>query len=316
MPTWLKSMMAGLALMLATAVHAEIAVPAAGTRVTDLTQTLSVDETETLARELERIDEQTGARVLVLMVPTLDGEPIEDFAQRVFDTWKPGRKGVDDGVLLVLAKHERKIRIATGRGLEGALPDLAAKRITQTSMAPAFKQDRFADGFMAAARDIETLVRAEKLPASVQPDGSNRLVLVVAGFLALLAGAWFLSSRYARRQAERRARVDAAAQEALTAAREREQRRPRTWAEPYLAAQPAGARAVPRVTPSSARRTTSTPAASSVRRDDDPAPVVTGYYVSSGGSSGSDNDTRTSSNDYVATSNDGTSAGGGASDTY
>lgn len=313
MPSWLKTSLTILVMGLATLAHAEVAVPPAGSRVTDLTQTLSVEQTETLARELERIDQQTGTRVLVLMVPTLDGEPVEDFAQRVFDAWKPGRKGVDDGVLLVLAKHERKIRIAVGRGLEGAVPDLMAKRISQSSMVPAFEQGRFAEGFLAAAQDIEQLTRAEQLPApsdktaSGSPAASTVSVLVVSGFLLLVIGGWWASGWRSRQEQQRRARE---LEDALAAQRARA--RQRTWAEPHRTTARASSPAPTRSTTTAPRRAAAAPAPAS-RRDDDSAPAVV-YYGSS--STSSDNESRSSSNDYSTSTSDGGSSGGGASDSY
>jgi len=110
---------------------ADIAVPPLKARVTDLTGTLDAGQKSALEQTLAAFEARKGAQVAVLMVPTTQPETVEQYAVRVEETWKLGRKGVDDGVLLLIAKDDRKLRIEVGYGLEGVLPDAIAKRIIE-----------------------------------------------------------------------------------------------------------------------------------------------------------------------------------------
>ena len=113
---------AGLALLLgALAVRAEVAIPPLTARVTDLTGTLSGEAVTRIESKLANLEAKKGSQIAVLIVPTTKPEEIEQFGIRVLDAWKLGRKGVDDGVLFVVAKQERKMRIQTGRGTQGTL---------------------------------------------------------------------------------------------------------------------------------------------------------------------------------------------------
>ncbi len=132
-----------LALLAALAV-AQVAVPALGARVTDLTGTLPPDARDALEARLQALEQRKGAQVAVLILPSTQPETIEQFAIRVFDTWKLGRQGVDDGVLLLVAKDDRRVRIEVGRGLEGAIPDVAAHRIIDEYLTPRFRDGDFA----------------------------------------------------------------------------------------------------------------------------------------------------------------------------
>src|SRR5213078_811241 len=96
--------------------------------------------------KLAAFEQAKGSQVAVLLVPSIGSETIEEFAGRVTDAWQLGRKGVDDGVLLVVAKQERKIRIHTGRGVQGTLTDALSKRITTDIIAPHFRTGDFAGG--------------------------------------------------------------------------------------------------------------------------------------------------------------------------
>ena len=117
-----------LCLLPFTATAEEIAVPALTARVTDLTNTLTAEQRTTLETKLQTLEAQKGSQIAVLMVPTTRPEEIEQYSIRVVEQWKLGRKKVDDGVLLLVAKDDRKLRIEVGYGLEGALPDAITKR--------------------------------------------------------------------------------------------------------------------------------------------------------------------------------------------
>jgi uncharacterized protein len=159
-----------LALILGCAVslcaQAEIiAVPALKQRVTDLTQTLSAEQVATLTAQLSSLEQAKGSQLAVLIVPTTGDESIEQFGIRVVDVWKLGRKGVDDGVLLLVAKNDRTVRIEVGRGLEGALPDVTAFRIIREFIVPAFSKGDFAGGIQVGVEKISSVIQGEALPA-------------------------------------------------------------------------------------------------------------------------------------------------------
>lgn len=319
MQSWLKHIASILLMTLAFTAQAETPVPPVGQRVTDLTQTLTPSEVEALAHELERIDTDTGARVLVLIVDSLQEESIEQYATRVFDSWKPGRKGVDDGVIILLAKKERKMRIEVGRGLEGAITDLTSKRITSEKMVPSFKANHFAMGFTDAAHEIERLVRAEKLPApgKLQP---AKFGFAEGGALLLLLTLCGLGIGVRVVAHNRRAKAERDEQA------ERARRARQLWAQDKLTPVPVHSPDVSSErTPSmaSGQRSSSSrntaakaavvAAASSRSRSsswsDDSSSRTSSSYDSSSSSSGS-------SNSYSSDSSSGSSAGGGASDSY
>lgn len=140
-------------------------VPALKTRVTDLTQTLSQTERTALEEKLAAFESKKGSQIAVLLVPTTQPEDIAQYAIRVAEQWKIGREKSDDGVLVLIAKSDRKMRIEVGRGLEGAIPDVYAKRIVSDVIGPKFKQGDFYGGLDAGVDQIITLVDGEALPA-------------------------------------------------------------------------------------------------------------------------------------------------------
>lgn len=144
------------------------AVPALEARVTDLTGTLSPDEQTAIAQRLAAVEQRKGSQIALLIVPTTEPEAIEQYSIRVVDAWQLGRKGVDDGVLLLVAKADRTLRIEVGRGLEGAIPDAIAKRIIAEQITPHFREGRFADGLNAGVGAIIARIDGEPLPAPVQ----------------------------------------------------------------------------------------------------------------------------------------------------
>ena len=121
------------------------------------------EKTEALCREIERA---TGAQVAVLTVKTTEGMPPQQYAQRVFDRWKIGKKGKDDGVLVLVAVEDRKLWIATGYGVEGALPDGKVGEIRDRYMAPAFRQGRIGEGIHDGVSAIGAVLGGGKLPAA------------------------------------------------------------------------------------------------------------------------------------------------------
>ena len=168
---------AALLCFAALTASADVAVPPLKARVTDLTGTLSAQSVAELERQLAAFEVKKGAQIAVLMVPTVQPETIEQYAVRAFEQWKLGRKGVDDGVLLVIAKDDRKLRIEVGYGLEGVLTDAGAKRIISDVIAPQFKRGDFAGGVVAGVTRIMAVIDGEALPppaAAPRSRPSNR----------------------------------------------------------------------------------------------------------------------------------------------
>jgi uncharacterized protein len=148
-------------------------VPALTAHVMDSTGTLDAAQRDALEAKLTAFEQSRGAQVVMLMVPTTQPEDIAAYAQRVGDSWKIGRMGVGDGLLLVVAKNDRKVRIETTKALEGAVPDLAARQIIDSAITPRFKQGDFAGGLNAAADQLIALISGESLPAPKHSSGSS-----------------------------------------------------------------------------------------------------------------------------------------------
>ncbi|SFU80643.1 uncharacterized protein SAMN05216350_105261 [Polaromonas sp. YR568] len=147
------------------------AVPALTAHVMDSTGTLDAAQRSALEAKLTAFEQSRGAQVVVLIVPTTQPEDIAAYAQRVGDTWKIGRKNIGDGLLLVVAKNDRKVRIETTKALEGAIPDLAARQVIDTAITPRFKQGDYAGGLDAAADQLIALISGENLP---EPEQTGR----------------------------------------------------------------------------------------------------------------------------------------------
>ena len=141
-----------------------IPVPKLTGHVVDLTGTLTAGEREQIDGKLRDLEQRRGSQVVVLLVPSIGTEVIEDFAGRVTDAWQLGRKGVDDGVLFVVAKQERKMRIHTGRGVQGTLTDILAKRIVADMVSPRFRTGDFAGGINDGTDAIAKAIEGEELP--------------------------------------------------------------------------------------------------------------------------------------------------------
>ncbi len=174
---------------------ADVAVPPLKAHVTDLTATLSADQTAALEAKLAAFEQRKGSQIAVLLVPTTQPETIEQYSIRVVDQWKLGRKGIDDGALLLLAKDDRALRIETGRGLEGVMPDAIGKRIISDDVVPLLKQGDFNGGINAGVDRMIKVVDGEPLPPpkAAGPGGvadfASSDVLVSGGLLAVfLAG--------------------------------------------------------------------------------------------------------------------------------
>lgn len=162
-----------LLLLCAAAVAAQTLapIPALDTPVVDSTGTLSDASRQVLEQQAMALQQRKGAQLQVLIVANTGDEPIESYTQRVFDQWQLGREGIDDAVLLVVAKNDRRVRIEPGYGLEGVIPDAVANRIIQEYLVPRFRNNDYAGGITAATEVLVGLIDGETLPA---PISSNR----------------------------------------------------------------------------------------------------------------------------------------------
>ena len=184
------------------------AVPALSGHVMDATNTLSPPQMAALEAKLSSFEQSRGAQVVMLIVPSTQPEDIAAYAQRIGDSWKIGRKSIGDGLLLVVAKNDRTVRIETTKALEGAIPDLAASQIIDTAITPRFKQGDFAGGLDAAADQIMARITGEMLPAPQQGGAGRRssggggfdwTTLAVFLFFAVPLGGRVLSSVLGRK---------------------------------------------------------------------------------------------------------------------
>jgi uncharacterized protein len=155
--------------LVAFAAWAQVAVPPLTARVTDLTGTLTKEQTASLEQMLQSFEARKGSQFAVLMVPTTEPEAIEQYALRVAERWKIGRKNVDDGAILVVAKNDRALRIEVGYGLEGALNDATASRIIREVIMPRFREGDFYGGINAGVDRMIRVIDGEPLPAPASP---------------------------------------------------------------------------------------------------------------------------------------------------
>jgi uncharacterized protein len=171
---------------------AQVAVPPLTGRVVDQTGTLTREQQAGLERTLQEFEARKGSQLAVLLVPTTAPEPIEQFALRVAEQWKIGRKKVDDGAILVVAKDDRALRIEVGYGLEGVLNDATAKRIISEVIVPRFREGEFYVGINAGLDRMMRVIDGEPLPAPAksQPgaQGESFQMLPVLLILALVGG--------------------------------------------------------------------------------------------------------------------------------
>lgn len=187
-----------LALCLFGGAHAQalLPVPALTARVIDQTGTLDPAQRQALDAKLAAFEQKKGSQIVVLMVPTTQPEDIASYANRVANDWKIGRRAVGDGVLLIVAKDDRKMRIEVAKTLEGAVPDIAAARIIDDAMKPRFRDNDFAGGLDAAADQLIARISGEALPEVARRDdarsggfGFDWESLAIFLFFAVVVGA-------------------------------------------------------------------------------------------------------------------------------
>ena len=196
LPFW--SLLTLLWLSLALAAHAQDIPPRPSPQrlVNDLAHVMQPQEVDALERKLVAYDDSTSSQIAVVTVPTIGDNDLFDYAQKLYQAWGIGRKGKDNGLLVLVAIKEHQVRIHTGYGLEGAVPDALAKRITSSTMAPAFKQNQYYAGLDRGTDQLIALAKGEYKadPADAQRrtrrsrDGSGSGVgfWVIIGILALI----------------------------------------------------------------------------------------------------------------------------------
>jgi uncharacterized protein len=179
---------------------ADVAVPPLSSPVTDLTQTLSREQAASLEQTLRAFEQRKGSQIAVLLVPTTQPESIEQYSIRVAEAWKIGRKDFDDGVIFLIAKDDRAMRIEVGYGLEGALPDAVASRIIRDVVTPQFRSGDFYAGISAGVDRIVRTIDGEPLPAPTRRETNTDskvgnilpvllvIVFVVGGILRSVFG--------------------------------------------------------------------------------------------------------------------------------
>jgi uncharacterized protein len=170
-----RTALLALSLCWAFAAFADVAVPPLSGRVVDQTATLSSGDIASLTQSLQSLEARKGSQVAVLIVPTTAPETIEQYSLRVAEAWKIGRKKIDDGALLVVAKDDRKLRIEVGYGLEGALNDITAKRIIDEVITPRFRNGDFSGGISAGVERMIGVIDGQKLPAPERRSNSGPL---------------------------------------------------------------------------------------------------------------------------------------------
>ena len=198
-----RAFVVALLMVWATAASADVAVPPLTGRVVDQTGTLTSGDIASLNQTLKDLEARKGSQVAILIVPTTAPETIEQYSIRVADAWKIGRKKIDDGALMVVAKNDHHLRIEVGYGLEGSLTDVTTKRIIDEEITPKFKAGDFAGGISGGLRRMIKVIDGEPLPAPEPPhwrdqgefDGLDLLnpfvlfgLVILGGFLRTVLG--------------------------------------------------------------------------------------------------------------------------------
>jgi len=189
---WSVAAAAGTPVLAPSQAPSQAEVPALRARVTDTTGTLDAAAIARIEAPLAALESAKGSQIAVLVIPTTGGESIEAYAVRAFEQWGIGRKGVDDGLLLVVARDDRTVRIEVGYGLEGAVPDAIAHRVIQEYLVPKFRSGDFAGGIEAAVTALARLVQGEALPPPMS--GNEDRAPVTPEFVPLLVMLFFVAT--------------------------------------------------------------------------------------------------------------------------
>ncbi len=180
--------------------QAELAVPPLTLRVTDQVGLLTPSQQQNLETALHNFEARKGSQLAVLIVASTAAEPIESYSLRVSETWKLGRKGIDDGVLLLVARDDRAVRIETGYGLEGVIPDAVAKRVIAEIIVPYFKQGDYYGGIQAGVQRLIRIIDGEPLPPPQARDNawSGMQDYLPVAFIAVVIGGGLLTALFGR----------------------------------------------------------------------------------------------------------------------
>ena len=188
-------MLALIILVLASGSAMALDVPPLRGRVNDYAGVMGQEQVRGLEARLARFEQETGHQVAVLTIPTLEGEDIEGFGIRVAESWKIGKKGFDNGVILVVAVKDRRLRLEVGYGLEGVLPDAIANRIISDYIVPRFRAQDYAGGIIAGMDAVLKVIRNEPLPESARKRGTGQgsgvhsiaMLIITLALFALMA---------------------------------------------------------------------------------------------------------------------------------
>jgi uncharacterized protein len=191
--------LAGLAFLLVPTILSfalALDVPPLRGRINDYAGLIPADRARALEERLARFEAETGHQIAVLTIPSLKGDSLEDFSIRVAEAWKIGKKGFDNGAILLIARDDRKLRIEVGYGLEGVMPDAIASRIIREVITPRFRSGDFAGGIEAGVDTMLKVTKGEILPERTRPapgptasqGGSLITILMITAMLALFVG--------------------------------------------------------------------------------------------------------------------------------
>jgi uncharacterized protein len=190
-------LLAGVVLSLpAPSLSNALDVPPLRGRVNDYAKLLPQERALALEAQLEKFEQETGHQIAVLTIPSLEGDSLEDFSIRVAETWKIGKKGFDNGAILLIVRDDRRLRIEVGYGLEGVMPDAIASRIIREVITPRFRSGDYAGGIEAGTEAILKVTRGEPLPERARPapgrtaseGASLHNILMITAMLALFIG--------------------------------------------------------------------------------------------------------------------------------
>ena len=180
-------------------------LPTITSRVTDTTGTLSSSQIAQLESQLRAFEEKKGSQIAIVIVPSTEPEAIEQYAIRLGEKVKIGRKKVDDGVIILVAKNDQKTRIEVGYGLEGAIPDVLANRVRREAMNPLFRQGQMFEGLLAGTAALTKLIEGEQLPAPAIKDnhsfgqpGEDWVSFLVVGLVLVVMFGGLLTSIFGR----------------------------------------------------------------------------------------------------------------------
>jgi uncharacterized protein len=195
LPILLVVLLSTYLLLIQAPIVSALDVPPLRGRVNDYAGVMSQEQVRSLEAQLGQFERETGHQVAVLTIPTLDGEDIEGFSIRVAENWKIGKKGFDNGVILVVAVKDRRLRLEVGYGLEGVLPDAIAKQIISNYIVPRFRSQDYAGGIIAGIDAVLRVIKNEPLPEAARKKAgrpgsdlsSFAMIAITLGLFGVLA---------------------------------------------------------------------------------------------------------------------------------